>query len=84
MAKRAVRKAEAVVDSEESEFKVGAVASYYDNGWRAGVIEEVEVDDDGDLLLGIRPIGLNKRKVYHKSHDTKLEKKIPKRVLPPA
>jgi hypothetical protein len=76
MAKRSVRKAEAVVDSEESEYKVGAVVSYYDDGWRAGTITSVDVDDDGDLLVELQPVGARnaspKRKVRHKSKDLKL------------
>lgn len=71
MAKRTVREKEVLVEPEESEYKVGAVASYYDNGWRAGVIEAVEVDDDGDLLVTLKPIG-KPRKVKHKSKDLKL------------
>ena len=71
MAKRSVRETETVVELEESEFKVGAVALYYDNGWRAGVIEDVDVDDDGDLLVTLKPIG-KPRKVKHKSKDLKL------------
>jgi hypothetical protein len=76
MAKRAVRKAEAVVDPEESEFKIGTVCSYYDEGWRAGTITSVDVDDDGDLLVELQPVGARnaspKRKVRHKSKDLKI------------
>jgi hypothetical protein len=77
MAKRAVRKAEAVVDLEESEYKVGAVASYYDEGWRTGTIVSMEVDNDGDLLVELQPIGskyatTKPRKVKHKSKDLKM------------
>jgi hypothetical protein len=77
MAKRAVRKAEAVVDPEESEYKVGAVVSYYDDGWRTGTIDELDVSDDGDLLVTVQPIGskyatTKPRKVKHKSKDLKL------------
>ena len=76
MAKRAVRKAEAVVDSEESSFKIGTVCYYYDEGWRAGTITSVDVDDDGDLLVELQPVGARnaspKRKVHHKSKDLKI------------
>ena len=76
MAKRTILKAEAVVEPEESAFKVGIVASFYDEGWRAGTITSVEVDEDGDLLIELQPVGSRnaspKRKVRHKSKDLKL------------
>lgn len=77
MAKRAVREKETLVDTEESEFKAGVVCSFYDDGWRTGIIDSVEVDDDGDLFVTIQPITskyakTKPRKVTHKSKDLKL------------
>lgn len=81
MAKRAVREKETVITPAESEFEIGAVCSYYDNGaregWRTGHIFEVEVDDDGDLLVTVQPVGskyttTKPRRVKHKSKDLRL------------
>lgn len=71
MAKRSVREKETVIDPEESDFKVGTVCSYYDEGWRVGVVEALEVDDDGDLLVTVRPVSKGRR-VKEKSKDLKL------------
>ena len=75
MAKRSVREKEILAEPEDSEFKIGIVCLYYDDGrregWRAGTVESTEVDDDGDLLVTLKPIGKT-RKVKHKSKDLKI------------
>ena len=77
VAKRAVREKETVIEPEESEYKAGVVCSFYDDGWRAGTVTDVDVDDDGDLRVTLQPIGskyatTKPRKVTFKSKDLKL------------
>jgi ribosomal protein L2 len=80
MAKRSLRSKEAYehtdLHTEESEYRPGVVVLFYDDGWRAGHITEIDVADDGELSLTIQPVGGKgsppKRKVIHKSKDVKL------------
>jgi hypothetical protein len=57
MQKRVQSQKQAPVEAEESAFKVGAVVLFYDDGWRAAHVVELGVDDAGELLLVVQPVG---------------------------
>ncbi len=71
MAKRTLREKEAVLSAEESAFSIGTVCSYYDYGWRVGIIDSLDIADDGDLLVTVKPVGKG-RKVTERIKDLKM------------
>lgn len=85
----AVKRTATVVseDIKAVEPRIGGLASYYDNGWRHGYIEEIGLDDEGEYVYKIRPLGHGRRKkgksdeftlprlITSHAKDTKLEEK---------
>jgi hypothetical protein len=77
MQKRVQSREQQPAEAEESAFKVGAVVLFYDDGWRAAHVVETNVDDAGDLLVVVQPIGcagsrMKKRKFKALSNDIKI------------
>jgi hypothetical protein len=67
MQKRVPKQQAAEVAVEESAFKIGAVVLYYDEGWRAAHIVENSVDDNGDLIITVQPVGCKGSRMKKKS-----------------
>lgn len=42
--------------------RIGDVISYYDDGWRVGHIHDLELDDNGEYVIEIRPMGQGRLK----------------------
>jgi hypothetical protein len=49
-------------DVRAIEPEVGDVVSYYDDGWRVGHIHDLELDDNGEYVIEIRPMGRGRLK----------------------
>lgn len=70
--RRDLKKTEAVErPAEEAEWVVGRLVSYYFEGWRYGHITELNVNDDGELLVTLQPTGKS-RKITDSIKDLKL------------
>jgi hypothetical protein len=63
---------------EETEFVEGVLVSYYDEGTRYGFVLDSDIDDDGDILCRVQPIGARgaakQRAKSFKTKDLVLEK----------
>jgi hypothetical protein len=63
---------------EETEFVAGALVGYYDYGTRYRFVLDNDIDDDGDIVCRVQPIGargaLKQRAKSFKTKELTLEK----------